>query len=266
MKFIDSFDGNKLRYLLEGEGETCLVFIPGLTCPLETWEYQRSFSSKFKTLFVELAGHGKSGSDREIWSLESYAKDVQAIVESLDLSNLILIGHSTGGPIMLETTKLMPDRIIGLIGVDTLFNIPLYTYADPDKIDEFMEAFNISEQTWKDYLFLVITNRVNHDIVSTDFVVEFMDLITYPHFEKFFTDSIRELYKWDFNDFLEDLNVPIRCVMAGETVPEEARADYTANFPAVFMEGLNHFLFLEKPDEFNSLLENAINEILNTSS
>jgi pimeloyl-ACP methyl ester carboxylesterase len=182
MKFVNSFDGNKLRYRLEGEGETCLVFMPGLTCPLESWNYQRSFSTKYQTLYVEYAGHGKSGKDRKIWSMIAYAKDVLAIIEPLDLTNMILIGHSMGGSVMLELTKLIPDKIIGLIGVDTLFNSPYYSSADPDKIDEFMEELNISEETMKSFMDYYFTDRLDFDIIDPDFFAEFSEMMLLPTF------------------------------------------------------------------------------------
>ena len=262
MKFVNSFDGNQLRYLLEGDGETCLVFIPGLSGPLEIWNYQRSFSSKYKTLFVELAGHGKSGTDRKKWSMTAYAKDVIAIVESLNLTNLILIGHSMGGSVMLETAKLIPNKVIGLIGVDTLFNNPYYSFGDPDKLDEFMEEINISEQLWRDLLDNAVTSRMDPNKVDPTFVTELIDLIFTPHLVNLLNESIREMYRWDFHDFLEEIDIPIRCIVAGETVPEEDRDDYKANFPTVVMEGLHHFLFLEEPDKFNRLLEKEIHDIL----
>ncbi len=51
---------------------------------------------------------------------------MQAVTEAAGTARVILIGHSMGGSVIAEAAALMPDSVIGLIGVDTLkiSNIP----------------------------------------------------------------------------------------------------------------------------------------------
>ena len=52
--------------------------------------------------------------------MSSFGEDVQAVTELIDSHSVILIGHSMGGSVIAEAARLMPNRIIGLIGVDIL--------------------------------------------------------------------------------------------------------------------------------------------------
>ena len=76
---------------------------------------------------LDLAGHGASGKDRTDWSTPNFANDVVAVVRATDAKNVVLIGHSLGGPVALEAGLLLPDRVIGVIGVEAFYD----GWADP---------------------------------------------------------------------------------------------------------------------------------------
>ena len=72
---------------------------------------------------IDLPGHGESGQGRKNWSIESYGDDVKTVVTKLDLKRVVLVGSSMGGPIALEATRRMPDRVVAIVPVDTLQNV-----------------------------------------------------------------------------------------------------------------------------------------------
>ena len=55
--------------------------------------------------------------------MKSFGEDVRAVSDAVGRQQVILIGHSMGGSVIAEAARLMPERVIGLIGVDTLENI-----------------------------------------------------------------------------------------------------------------------------------------------
>lgn len=57
--------------------------------------------------------------ERQAWTVEAFGEDVVAVVQALDIDPVILIGHSMGGPVILEAARRMPDRVVGVVGVDT---------------------------------------------------------------------------------------------------------------------------------------------------
>jgi pimeloyl-ACP methyl ester carboxylesterase len=68
---------------------------------------------------LDLAGHGASGRDRARWTMEAFGGDVAAVVEQLGLDQVVLIGHSMGGAVIVEAAPRLPDAVVGLVGADT---------------------------------------------------------------------------------------------------------------------------------------------------
>ena len=64
-------------------------------------------------LAPDLAGHGKSGNNRENWTMSAFGQDIASVVEAAKLENVILVGFSLGGPAILEAAKLMPEQLTG---------------------------------------------------------------------------------------------------------------------------------------------------------
>src|SRR6185295_17883455 len=88
------------------------------------WEEQLAhFSLTHQVVTLDLAGHGASGRNRREWTIGAFGDDVKAVVKALDLKRTVLIGHSMGGPVILEAARRMPDRVVGLVGVDTFHDV-----------------------------------------------------------------------------------------------------------------------------------------------
>jgi pimeloyl-ACP methyl ester carboxylesterase len=74
MPYISSSDNTQIYYDVLGEKPIVLVFVGGLGAPTGKvgWKYQLSFSSKYKIVLIDLAGHGKSQTNRENYTLWNY--------------------------------------------------------------------------------------------------------------------------------------------------------------------------------------------------
>src|SRR5690554_2533750 len=96
-------DGVKIAISTSGSGPLTLVFVPGWCTDQTYWEEQvYIFSQTYKTVTLDLPGFGKSGKDRRQYSIESYADDIAVVIAKLRLNNVVLIGHSMAGDIILE--------------------------------------------------------------------------------------------------------------------------------------------------------------------
>jgi sigma-B regulation protein RsbQ len=94
--------GTRISYTLAGEGERTLVFAHGSYLDRRCWDSQvRFFSPDFRVLTFDLPGHGKSNGSREDWTFASYARDVAGLVAELELTRVILVGHSMSAYINL---------------------------------------------------------------------------------------------------------------------------------------------------------------------
>ncbi|MFC2038592.1 alpha/beta fold hydrolase, partial [Chloroflexota bacterium] len=121
---VNSADGVSIAYSVSGSGSPPLVFVHGWCCDKNYWDPQLShFSQNHKVVAIDLAGHGDSGLERDEWSMSAFGEDVAAVIRELDIEQVILIGHSMGGPVIIEAAQIVPERIAGLIGVDTFQDI-----------------------------------------------------------------------------------------------------------------------------------------------
>jgi pimeloyl-ACP methyl ester carboxylesterase len=119
-----SKDGTPISFNVYGSGEPTLVFVHGWCCDARYWRMQvPHFSERYLVVTLDLAGHGHSGMLRSQYSMSAFGEDVKAVTEAIGAERVILVGHSMGGSVIAEAARLMPDRVSGLIGVDTLHNI-----------------------------------------------------------------------------------------------------------------------------------------------
>ena len=116
-----SADGTLIHYRRAGHGTTALVFVHGWSCDQSYWDAQWSaFVSDFTVISLDLAGHGLSDSARTDWSMAHFGDDVAAVVRDANLSDVVLVGHSMGGNVMLEAAQRLPGTVRHMMGVDTL--------------------------------------------------------------------------------------------------------------------------------------------------
>jgi pimeloyl-ACP methyl ester carboxylesterase len=120
-EWIEAFDGAQLsiRHIKGAKNLPTLVFVHGWCCNQEFWRYQTDyFMDKYPILTVDLAGYGNSES-REKHSFDNWGEDVIAAVEAVDPESYILIGHSSGGYVVLNAATKADDRLKGIVGIDS---------------------------------------------------------------------------------------------------------------------------------------------------
>lgn len=250
---ILSADKVPIRYRVEGSGEPALVFIHGWCCDGGYWKSQVPYFSKRHTVVtVDLAGHGESGAERETWSTEGFGGDVAAVVESLDLDRVILIGHSMGGPVILEAARRLGGRVLGIVGVDTFQKLGLK--APKELAENFIKPFE------KDFPRMTM-NFVKgmfppgSDSALVAWVAD--DMSSAP--PAVGIGAMKANLAYDPAPALEEIDVPIYGINGGLfPVDIEMGKRYAETFEVRIMEGLGHFPMLEDPEGFNEILEEIV--------
>jgi len=121
---VFSADNVAISYLVQGRGKPTLVFVHGSCCNKSFWKFQvPHFAKQYKVVTIDLAGHGDSGPGRKNYTIEAFGDDVVAVVEKLQSDEVILVGHSLGGPVIIEAARRIPGIVIGCVAVDTLHDI-----------------------------------------------------------------------------------------------------------------------------------------------
>ena len=103
-------------YSVFGDAESVIIFIHGVGMNQRVWQPQIDHFSKDHTVVVyDMLGHGDSPMPVEDVQLTDYSSQLSELLEYLDISQAILVGHSTGALISIEFTLDNPDKVLGLV-------------------------------------------------------------------------------------------------------------------------------------------------------
>ncbi|HEY8453784.1 MAG: alpha/beta hydrolase [Micromonosporaceae bacterium] len=98
MSYISVKDGTTLYYKDWGSGPP-VVLSHGWPLNADAWDGQMLFLAQhgFRAVAFDRRGHGRSTQSSNGNDMDSYADDLAAVIEALNLSDVTLVGHSTGG-------------------------------------------------------------------------------------------------------------------------------------------------------------------------
>jgi 3-oxoadipate enol-lactonase len=109
----------RLEYTDQGTG-TPIVLLHAFPLNRTMWAPQLdSFSASFRTIAVNLRGHGGSSLSQASYTLEDLATDVKDFLDHLTIQQAVFVGLSMGGYILMAFYRLYPERVKGLILADT---------------------------------------------------------------------------------------------------------------------------------------------------
>ncbi len=250
-----------------------IVFSHGWPLTADAWDAQMVyFAGKgFRTIAHDRRSHGRSD---QVWdnnNMDQYADDLAELIEQLDLNDVILVGHSTGGG---EVTRYIgrhgTARVAKVALIGAVPPLMLKTEANPGglPIDVFdgirKGTFDNRAQFFKDLTIpfygynrdgAVVSEAVRDDFVRQGLMGGLKGEL----------DSIRAFSESDFNDDLKKFDKPT-LVLHGDDdqiVPIDASAHSTVKIVkhAVLKvyEGADHGLTVTHQDRFNADLLDFIN-------
>ena len=103
MPYFESHDGVPIYYEDQGQGETILL-VHGWMMNAEYW-WQKNFDAladSHRVVALDLRGHGRSGKTDAGHTLAQYARDIRELIETLELTDVTLVGWSMGTMVMFE--------------------------------------------------------------------------------------------------------------------------------------------------------------------
>ena len=246
-------DGLPIAYTVHGEGEPTLVLIHGWLCNQDFWAEQVPFfSERGAVVTLDLGGHGVSGTDRSGWPLMDFGADVKAVVEELELHQVILIGHSLGGPVALEAARLMPERTIAVIAVDSLHNAD--AELEPDQRAAYLQAMN---EDFPGYCDDMVTGMFQEG--AEENLVEWVtnEMCSKP--SEMAITIFAQYAEYDMASALAAVDMPVRSLNADKWPTEvEINQKYNEEYDAVIIPETGHFLMMDASDEFNEALAHVI--------
>jgi pimeloyl-ACP methyl ester carboxylesterase len=254
---VNASDGVPIHYSVQGKGDPALVFIHCWACNRHFWDNQvAEFSKTYRVVTIDLPGHGESGQGRKNYSVESYGDDVKTVVTKLNLKRVVLVGSSMGGPIALEATRRMPDRVVAIVPVDTLQNVEdKLPQEQVDAVLKQMQAdFKSATTSLLNQFFLTPTTppAVRERIIN-ETIAQNPDVVL---------PILKAVFSYDAAPGIREVKVPIRAINS-DRVPTnlEANHKYAPQFDVVIIKGTGHYPMLEDPARFNQMLAEILRNL-----
>ncbi len=256
-----SKDGIPISYEIYGTGNPTLVFVHGWSCDARYWRAQVPyFSKKHRVIILDLAGHGHSGMSRTKYTMRAFGEDVWAVTESTGSHSVILIGHSMGGSVIAEAARLMPGRVIGLIGIDTLENIeyPMTCEELTKMIAPLEKNFQTGSRQFIGEMILPQTDPQLREWILAD-VSAAPPAVALSAMNEMMSQYITG----EAARIFEQIRIPVITVN-GDLWPinYEANRRHMFSYDAIVMKKADHFLMMNRPEEFNRALAKAIHILL----
>jgi len=246
----------EINYFQQGQGDTTLLFLHGWCINGAYWKNQIDYFSKTYNVFaIDLPGFGRSEAERTNWTIEEYAIDVTAFIDAMNLKNVVIIGHSMAGEIMLQTALSNNTKITGLVGVDN-FKIIDVAFT-PEQMKQMTDFFPMLEKDFKNsapayadlMLFHPTTSKEVKDRVKMDFANS-DPVIGYSTFMN------QMQYAYNDGQRLEQLKYKLYLINNdGFPTNENGLKKHCRNgFQVEIISATGHYPMIEKPTEFNLIL------------
>lgn len=260
-RFVQSKDGTPISYQEFGTGDPTLVLVHGWSCDSRYWRAQiPEMSRRYHVITLDLAGHGHSGLNRGRYSMERFGEDVKAVVEASTSGPVILVGHSMGGAVIAEAARLMPDQVIGLIGVDTLHNIerPMTRIEIDRLLSPFADNFLVETRKFIGNFLLPGDDPGLREWILADMSAA-PPWVGISALEELLGQSVSGRAARNF----DMIRAPVICIN-GDSHPVDFAANrrHMRSFEVIELKGADHFLMLTRPNAFNKALEQAVPRIL----
>ncbi|MEM8662612.1 MAG: alpha/beta hydrolase [Pseudomonadota bacterium] len=269
-KSFTTADGVGLSYLEAGEGRP-FVMIPGWSQTALQWHDQiDAFAQTHRVIAMDMRGHGASEKPEYGYRVYRLAKDVRELMEALDLSDAVLMGHSMGCSVIWALYDLFSaDRIGKLVLVDQSALLAdtallsdearaqagaIFTPEAAVDVVSALRGENAKEAT-AGFVGGMFTPDADREIVETSVALNY----DFPrrHAGTLVFDHVFN----DWRDVMARITVPTLCI-DGESslVPTSTMRWQASVIPNARVEifateeGGAHFMFMENPQKFNALV------------
>jgi pimeloyl-ACP methyl ester carboxylesterase len=235
-----------------GQGGIPVIFLHSFAGSSQHWAKQLEHIRRSRrALAIDLRGHGRSAPAADYdYSVESMMNDISAVVDSLKINRFVLVGHSMGGSAAIDYAAKHPKRVAGLLVTGTPGKTPeeqskpIITSLESEKYDTVM----------KEYM-----NRLLKDATPAT------EQITRSGISGISKEAslsmIKALFMYDPLPALRNYPGPVWIVNAkAEEQPNSLHQSFP-KFHYKVINGTSHWVHLDKPGDFNRILDEFLNEV-----
>src|SRR5215813_8228324 len=129
-------DTMRVHYQNYGEGNDAVVFIHGWSCNVNFWKANvPAFVNQSRVIAIDLPGHGESDKPQITYSMDLFARAIDAVLQDAGVERATLVGHSMGTPVIRQFYRKYPNKTRALVVVDG----NLRPFDNPEQMKQFVE-------------------------------------------------------------------------------------------------------------------------------
>lgn len=243
------FEDVKIHYLDRGKGDEALVFVHGWTCNADFWKSQLNDFSSMRVIAVDLVGHGQSDKPRVSYTMEYFARSVEAALRDAKVKRAVLVGHSMGTPVIRQFYRLFPDKTLGLVVVDGALRM----LFPKEQMDQFMEPLRTNYKEAVPRMIEGILGPLKDEKLRGEIRTAMLQTPDYVAISAMEGMADQKIYTSD------KINVPVLAVLAQSPFwgpdTETFLRSIAPSLELVMWDGVSHFLMMEKPQEFDQAVQ-----------
>jgi len=236
-----------------GSGSLPVVFVHSLAGNSSHWATQlEHLRHSRRAVALDLRAHGRSESPRNgDYTIAGMAGDVAAVVDSLRLDRFVLVGHSMGGGVALEYAGAHPDRVAGLVLVDPIGDGKQIPAAESKAFLAGLEA-DYDSTSQKHWTGIAGPDRVIKERLLADLRHTPRDAVVH---------GLRSVMQFDPRPALARYSGSKLSVVTPYNDQPFSLHRLGKGFPHKMVEGTGHWIQLDKPEEFNRLLDGFLKTV-----
>jgi pimeloyl-ACP methyl ester carboxylesterase len=252
-----SLGTNKVHYVTVGGGKQTIVFVHCWAGNLGFWREQvPALADKARLVFIDLPGHGRSDKPHTAYTMDFFASAVLAVMRDARVDKATLVGHSMGGPVVCCVYRQAPEKVAALVSVDGLLRRPQWT---PEDAEKFVAPFRTPEYREHVKQFVGSFFPVPGTETLRDQVLS--EMLATPQYVM--VGAMEGMFGPDQPDWgLKTVNAPVLVINARSPMWNTDYENYVHSLSPQtdyrMMDGVGHWLMLEKPAEFNATLTDLL--------
>ena len=252
------FGDSKVHYQISGKGDEALIFIHGWTCNLDFWRGQAGAFPTLRVITVDLPGHGQSDKPRVAYTMDYFARSIEAVMRDAKVKRAVLVGHSMGTPVVRQFYRLYPQKILGLVIVDGALRL----FFPKDQMEKFVGGLRTNYQVAAPQMIDSMLVPVKDAKLKQQIRTAMLSTPDYVAISAMDGMSDEKVYD------PAPINVPVLAILArGPFWSADTEPFLRSLAPRLefhMWDDVSHFLMMERPDEFNRTLQAflAKNELL----
>jgi pimeloyl-ACP methyl ester carboxylesterase len=240
-------DSMRVHYQNYGEGKDAVVFIHGWSCNLNFWKANLpAFVNQSRVIAIDLPGHGESDKPQVTYSMDLFARAIDAVLQDAKVERATLVGHSMGTPAIRQFYRKYPNKTRALVIVDG----SLRPFGNPEQMKQFIDP--LRGPNYKQQAELII-----------GFVAQAVkDKKTLEEIKAAMTSTPQHVMVGAFEAMMDDtiwkddrINAPTLAVMAKQpqwnAEYEKFVRELVPGIDYQVWEGVSHFLMMDEPQKFN---------------